>query len=59
MKTPSQLIGLFLLAIGAALVILQRVVTASAPVWVDVTLLALGALCVLVALVVGKGSGSN
>jgi hypothetical protein len=54
-----KIVGLFLLSLGALLLIVQRVLTAGAPMWVDVTLLVLGGLCVLVALVLAKGAGSN
>lgn len=51
--------GLLLLSLGALLLVVQRVFTAGAPIWVDVTLLALGGLCVLVALILAQGVGSG
>jgi 1,4-dihydroxy-2-naphthoate octaprenyltransferase len=59
MKSPRQIAGLLLLSLGAALLIVQRVVTAVAPMWVDVTLLVLGGLCLLVALILAQGAGSS
>jgi membrane protein implicated in regulation of membrane protease activity len=54
-----KIAGLFFLSLGAVLLVVQRVFTAGAPVWVDVTLLVLAGLCVLVALALAKGVGSS
>lgn len=59
MKSPRQIAGLILLSLGAAFLIVQRVFTAVAPMWVDVTLLVLGGLCVVIALVLARASSSS
>jgi len=59
MKTPRQIAGLLFLLVGAVLLIMQRVFTAVAPMWVDVTLLILSGLCVLAALVLAQGVNSS
>jgi len=56
MKSSRQIAGLCLLALGGLLLVAQRVLTVAAPLWIDVTLLVLGALCVLGAFIVGKNS---
>jgi drug/metabolite transporter (DMT)-like permease len=59
MKSPRQIAGLVLLALGGVFLVAQRVFTAIAPIWVDVGLLVLSALCVLVAVVIAKSSGTD
>lgn len=54
-----KIAGLLLLSLGAVFLIVQRVFTAVTPMWIDVTLLILGGLCVLGALVLAQGAGSS
>jgi hypothetical protein len=54
-----KIAGILFLSLGAALLIVQRIFTAVAPMWVDVTLLVLGGLCVLVALVLAQGASPS
>ena len=59
MKSSRRIAGLLVLSLGGLLLVVQRVFTPVAPMWVDITLLVLGALCVLGAMVLAKSSGSS
>lgn len=54
-----KIVGVVLLVIAVASLVVQRVFMVVTPVWADVLLLGLSALCVLSASLLAKGSDSS